>query len=1282
MASKASSRICRWWMARAVWCAVFSGAALCVVGADDIPDAPYVDTWTNNTAGVVSWEKSDSSWLSGTIPEITNSIPYSTNLTVFIDHWPARPYNLQTIRGPWQQEAGGGQIVWSLGALVGGPWTAFEFSYSYYCRPLLIRDPSRYQGVWQIRDDNQAGASSVMILQSDAAWTSTVDRVNLSGRMGFRVPSGATAALEHPFGEGVFEVNRAYSQRSTPAGVNRPTDGALDVRNSPGGESYLRVRNGTVKLHGRPGGDAPALVAGAALRLDASAADTLVTVEEDGRTRVTRWNDADGRPVFASAPTSGKVGRPTMAADAATGRPVVDFGKYADSDTGGGVDDPVFGQTASMSLSQRLSDVRELFVVFRDKEGGTTHPQFVGCTLREEERMYLRVGGGKLFCNDHFCQMPLRAGEVRVNDRAEPADAPDDYTRRLVVASAGLNANFPDTAPVQWIAGAGTDRRNGGLQIAEIVLYTNALTTAQRRQNNAALMRKWLPAAEATPWDYGAVWFDATNAVLDVAEGVVSVRELILPGSTCRVVKRGPGTLVLNRVTPNASSVRIEVEDGDVRFVDPVEKAEAPQPAADPFCWFDATAAGSFTATEDGASIEKWNDRRDGTNHYGQALALARPNVMSPLTNSTKAYLAHPTFDAAAADGRGMVDLGTYVHGSGALSTPGDTSSLWLYKDGKKQESYNSDMREGWLVYFKTHDDAATVSSQGYPTFTGPGGFSKNCFVREAYCHSRTIGGYWRYDGRTVDPTDCPNTAQEVHVVSFRLAHKLGINAFGNDRGSEKWQLGGVKIGEVLYYDRLLTDQERRDTEAYLLRKWKGAASPQDAQTPCAAALWMTPRTPDSTLRADDAKATYAGVVGALDGTFTYAGSGATVVTNMATSRVRAIEMRGGGSLDVAMDFDVCSNAWFHLDATRGDTMDFLSAETNAVDVWRDVRASGVSASAIVKKSGAMARPFRCETDVNGTGRRMPVVDFGDWYNRDVPMNSASSMEWSERTALREFYIVQRDKGLHRPDSGNDLLVGYPCLFGQLQQNTKDSAGYYDADSDQIAFFRNSQELLCDWATRRVYNGYIGVNGETSSGRFKPVTNEFYVYSFQPTGAVRHVQTFARRDGYQVGGQQIGEMVCFAETNSVERRTQIENYLMRKWFGSTAGAPATWRMDSVSFFDSNALTLRVPEWQKLAVGSFAFVFDGTSVGHFTVDGTFALPETGTWTVDVAADRERVVYGVYPLLTTTTAEGLANLDGWNVSVVRSGTANVAVSLRRTATGVSLVVSPAGTLLILR
>lgn len=1272
----ASKRTGNCWITHAVF-----GAALCVVGADGIPDAPYVDTWTNNASGVVSWEGRGSYWASGTIPEITNSIPYSTNLTVFIDHQPKAPGDLQVIQGPWPKESGGNNIAWALNALVGGPMTAFEFYYANYCRPLLIRDPSRYQGVWQIRDAYQSSASSVMQLLSDATWTSTVNRVNLSGRMGFRVPSGTTAALEHPFGEGVFEVNRTYSDRPF---VKTPTDGTLAILNSPGGESYLRVRNGVVSFHGRPGGDSPTLVPGAVLRLDASAAETFTTDVADGRTFVTDWRDADGRAISAKSVDS--LGRPFLATDAATGKPIVDFGKYGNYQL---IDDPVLGRTASLKLDVRLDGVRELFIVFRDKEGGTTHPQFVGYSLREADRMFLRTGNGELFRNNHVCQMPLRAGEIRVNDRAEPANAPDDYTRRLTVVSAGLNTNFTNAvAPVQWIAGAEENARNGGIQIAELVLYTNTLTTAQRRQNNAALMRKWLPAAEAVPWDYGAVWFEQKDPVLDVATGTVAVRELMLADGTQKIVKTGAGTLVLKRMTPNRSDIHIEVRAGNVCFVDDVEKTADPRPAADPFCWFDATAQASFEMDEAGTGIARWHDRRDGTNHYGQALALARPNTKSPLlADDAGAYLAHPTFDAAAADGRGMVDLGAFLSNTKNVSDTGDTSSLRLYKDGVKQEAGNSDMREGYLVYYKKVDDAQFIASDNYVVFqlTGYNG-SKDLIAKELYCHTRTIGGYWRYDGKVVDPCACPNTAHEVHILSFRLAHKLGINAFASDRGSTQWQLGGLKLGEVIYYDRLLSDQERRDTEAYLFRKWKGTPPPQDGHAPCAASLWLAPQTDNPALDSVASETRYAGVEGVLDGILSYTGAGTTIFTNAATSRVRAIEMRGGGSLDVMMDFDICSNAWFHLDATRADTMDYFAANSNAVDVWRDVRAAGVSASAIIKGRGARARPFRCETDVNGTDWRMPVIDFGDWYNGNEPTNAAASMEWSARTALREFYLVQRDKGLHRPDAegGTEItaIKGYPCLFGQLAQNTSGAGDYYVADSDQIAFFRNTKGLLTDWATPRVFYGYVGVNGEKKSGAFEPATNTFYVYSFQPTGAVHHVQTFARRDSYQVGGQQIGEMVCFAQTNTVERRTEIENYLMRKWFGPTVGAAATWRMDTVTFYDASELTVRVPAWQKLAVGAFAFVFDGTSVGHFTVDGTFVLPETGTWTVDVTADRERVAYGIYPLLTAANAEGLDNLDNWTKTFTRSGTANFAASLRKTATGVSLVISPAGTLLILR
>lgn len=1247
--------------------------ALCMQGAE-----AETATWIASQKGTVSWETA-AYWEAGVVPAITNSLDLSaTNLVVTLT---GDPQGLQVIDNPWTQEDGGDKVVLALNALVGGPKTEFDIWYANFCRPLLIRDPSRYLGAWAIPSAWQHGAGSVMQLLSDAAWTSTVNRVKLSGRMGFRVPTGATAALEYPFGEGLFEVNRQYNGRRH---VNTATAGTLDIRNSPGGESYLSLHDGAVTLHGRPGGDAPALVPGAAVHLDASAPDAF---ELDGEGKVRTWRAMPGTAVSAAAVSalSGfeAVAAPTVVTDAATGKPVVDFGAYAANAAA------QQGTSAALGLSETLRNVRELFIVFRDKSPKGIRPQFVGYSLREDERLFFRQTEGALFDqqnSDNNAAMPVRAGEIRVDDQAEPFEMQGDFSRRLHVVSVGVNTNLTAAGdnPVAYLAMAGRADRFGGIQIAEILLYTNALTSAERRQNNAALLGKWRPAAEARVWDYGELRFLSAAPEVTVAEGTVAVREITLTNTTTRLVKKGAGTLLVGRLS--RPGLVIEVQEGNVRFVDTVVRGDDPQPAADPFCWFDATAAASLVP--DGATgIAQWRDRRDGTNHYGKALHLAPPTATTTLAGGTAVKHPNPTLNTAAADGRALVDLGDVcVADTQKAETLGASTSLRLYIDGSVSDSGTPNTREGYVVYYKTDETSCPVASSSYNLFNLRNS-SKDLFAHPFYCHTHVIGGYWRYDGLAIDPTACANTCGEVHIVSFRFASKRAIDAFCTDRGSIQYQIGGAKIGEVLYYDRLLTDQERRDTEAYLFRKWKGTATPQDAMAAEPQPSLALPATGADTELGTDTPYSPEFISGLLGPRLRFTGSGTFVCTNALTARTREIMLAGGGALDLTLDFDFFSNAWFHVDATHRAALDYLSATTNAVARWEDIRANGLAATPFLR--GTKARPFVVQTEVNDTGLVRPVMDFGEWYNGDSPTNTASSMEWSARTALQEFYLVQRDKGLHKgipPENATEEQkrdYGYPCLFGQLKQNISwEGDDYYVAGSDQIAFFRNSEALLVDWAQPNIVAGYIGVNGEQKDRTFAPVTNTFYVYSFQLKAPDHHVQTFARRDNFQVGGQQVAEMICFAETNTAARRVEIENYLMKKWFG-TGGAALTWPMERIAFADaSSALTLRLDDCQKMSLAALDCVFDGARVGCLTLAGTLVFPEAGVLGVDVTAPRGAVGYGVYPLVRATTIEGFEHVAHWPRAVTFANGATCSISVRASATGVDLVVAPRSTVMILR
>ena len=175
-------------------------------------------------------------------------------------------------------------------------------------------------------------------------------------------------------------------------------------------------------------------------------------------------------------------------------------------------------------------------------------------------------------------------GEFRLNGQAVIPDVVYDFTRGLNVVSASYRSGG---GSVTYVAGSSTQPSAGGVQFAEILLYTNTLTVAERRRNNDYLMKKWLGIGVR---DYGAIKL-ASAASLSVESGTARVRELAL--GTNVLVKAGAGTLEVESINTNLAAVA--VAGGAVRFAKMLSHPENPQPAADPFAWFDADDEASFT---------------------------------------------------------------------------------------------------------------------------------------------------------------------------------------------------------------------------------------------------------------------------------------------------------------------------------------------------------------------------------------------------------------------------------------------------------------------------------------------------------------------------------------------------------------------------------------------------------------------------------------------------------------------------------------------------------------
>ena len=1163
-----------------------------------------------------------------------------------------------------------------VGAIEGGAWTRWDIWWTTWGYPFVVRDPSKYLGWFDVRDRDR-GAYSLLYLQSSASHTCTVNRACASGALGFNVPDGTRAVVKELFGPGLVPVNCPV-RKSCAVPMN--TAGTLEIMSRPGPLTDVRVYDGGLVLHGSDGSAAWQIAGAPLLHLDASKPESFTLTEVDGRQLVEAWRDADGRTdLFVQKHNDAM--RPCLTTDAASGKVVVDFGSSA-ADAA-----KAHGPTGGLKFNRKLTGVREIHVVFRDHFRAETMPVILGNDLSEWSRDWLRHYWGTLFDVDGFSDTPTLAGRTLFDGQTTTAGARPETIRNVHVVASSLNDHDATLSSLGMVG----ESWAGGACIAEILLYTNELTVVEREQTHRYLLRKWRPDVKVH--DFGSISLEKASSTLEVAEGTVRVRELRLPAGTKTFVKRGAGVLEVGKVIP--AGVTFETEEGGVSFASLVAKTPAPtEPAADPVAWFDATHWATdiepAETLEDGKTrVGVWRDRRgnggDYTNAYGDVYTMRTVTIKSmDFPNATIET------SVAAANGNAMVDCGPFnADGASNLSFfrngVEEMDNLTPDKGGNTDERH----REMFVVFLKTSAQGHPIASHGSEVV---GGGSDSRLAWRDYSYSRLLSGHWTLDGTWIDPESCPNLQNDVHVLALRMARPLAVNGFYRDRNYNSG-CGGGKIGEVIAYDRALTPQERRDTELYLLNKWKGVAvHPEDEFV-------------------GTAKASVSGVrvkVGA--------GGGETV--DIGETRTDHLTKVGSGELKADVDYEtvkcvraeggtltlgcpVIFGAGVHVDATDLSSMTYAVTDggaTTNVSKWGVATAQTTYTRNSFTTSLRMPQLVTDSENIGGVSR--PYVDFGTFATCESPATDQTmAADFPEAAAMdlpmvetpSEFYIVQRDTGMR--DMGG--TTKYEQVLGTMTEQN----GCY-------AFLRGAgQQLLqAEWPYPALWNGYISCNGTVISGSTWPNASA-HVYCFVPLTSLYNRFGFAQRCNYQRGGGRIGECAIFSQTNTVARRQQIERHLCHKWLGQ--GEPVVPALALESLTCANGGVVAFPEQTSVRAaavggdGELAFPAGGGVTGvtslDFTfrgkddfdalaVDGDFAVGAAGTVTVtlDLAANtKASKLAGEYVLFSAKTYQDFANFDNWTIRFEGTALKRAIPRVRAVAgRGLVLTFDPVGLFVIVK
>jgi autotransporter-associated beta strand protein len=856
------------------------------------------------------------------------------------------------------------------------------------------------------------------------------------------------------------------------------SDGVLKVAGQRNHRASIKLESGTLAVAPKTVSRQPAV--NPAFHVDASAASTLTM----NGAKVAEWRDLNNNGWSAKSPDVGT--QPTLLANGLNGLPVIDYGPWGTSP---------YMEWYTNAVKTEMTTIRTVFIVMGSQQGGgyllgsatATHfhrgsNRDNGFNPGETSSKIIGVAWGNV--NTGWSGL-FTDSNLKVNIDGVPASPHDSFSggyqliscRATVNAQAGLFAcDRPVTQP----------GRRGGQRLAEVIIYTRELSELERIQTEEYLTAKWFPER----WDLngGAPRLnDLTSSgarVMNTPEtGVVTLRKLQGYGT---LTKNGESALQIDDAQDFLGTVA--VNGGDLKF----DVAKMPSaPASNAYFHVDASVTNSFVLNGSGG-VMTWNDVRGNGRSASVTAGYSNPTLLNNGLN-----------------GKPIVDFGAI----------GSWQSLMWNQT-------NNAIRAAFLVFESKSNEAFLLGHTVEPIYDfhrdGARIYNYQYSSRAPMCGLNTINGHAVLGKDAIMPVG-------FNVIAVQaIAPGARASAFANDRAIAG-RTGGQRLAEVIIYNRELTDQERRDTEAYLMHKWLNRSAPGygAASAPLVAKVANAGGSLNIAVTGEGAAA-ISELSGAGDVTKT--GSGTLALGNGTSGYAGVIQISEGAVSSLNNSGATpASSPLFHVDASQTNTFTFVEENgTNFIASWKSI---GFENNAAVASIVFPKRPYLLTNDL----AKLPVVDFGAYGT------AGACLQWSNRlTNIRTVFTVlgsQRGGGFILGDTGGANF----------------HRGGANIDNGIVA---GNVMFGYDWSVN-VQNGkvYLDSNyiptptGQSLNGGWQLIE----IQTAGPTAA----NLFAgdRNSANRLGGQRLAEVIIYDRLLSETERVQTENYLNKKWFGKTpAGA--------------------------------------------------------------------------------------------------------------------------------
>ena len=586
------------------------------------------------------------------------------------------------------------------------------------------------------------------------------------------VPAGETLTVDQMRG------GRASAAATLPALV-KTGPGSLTVNDAANFGGEVKLNAGTLAFAAKPVPTLDRLPAGMTFRLDASDTSTML-VEEDGS--VSQWTNLlwSTRQVRAYQPLATRCPK-FVANGLGQGLHVVDFGSKSE------------GTQAYMAFSSLVHIGTVFAVVDARIQGG-------GFLTENILRSSWWTGRGHSY-DELFFYVPADrvTSEAWVNGRHNDM-ATEAYE---VPAFQVLALRLPPNATAPYYLGTrttGDSPDGGGLRLGEFIAYERTLSEDEIRDVSAYLMKKWLGRtapgyANVSGTDVADLQnvIAAAGTVIDVPAGTTkTIAKLTATGA---VIKTGAGKLLLG----NGSDLTggLVVREGSVGRTAGA-KVAADTPATDPILHLDATKSDTYYSwLQNGTNyVAAWQTADGRSGAYTAETSYGR----LPFLNTWDTLNGHP-----------VIDFGPQVNDW----SDSDGAYLNVVPEVRNLRAayvvYGSQAKGG-QIFGSRIDETGDMARFESPTLdTGLFNAACNDFLRgDIYTNGVLIANDQNHRFKATGGYQLI----EVHPASGMRFNTLASGAKRN------YLHGGNRMGEVIVYERPLSEREKVATRNYLLKKW------------------------------------------------------------------------------------------------------------------------------------------------------------------------------------------------------------------------------------------------------------------------------------------------------------------------------------------------------------------------------------------------------------------------------------------------------------------------------